>query len=125
VSVSHNLACCTVGKLSENDAQSYSLLSTLNSATCGPSESQWYHLSDLTVLQVLFDCASFSDSLPTVQHAKLCETDTVQNLTDIKMCSTAHTELRCNEPNFSKVKSLFKLPDSLEETERDKQNYRT
>jgi hypothetical protein len=41
-------------------------------------------------------------------------------LTDIKMCNTAHTELRCNEPNFSKVKSLFKLPDSLEETERDK-----
>jgi hypothetical protein len=45
---------------------------------------------------------------------------TLQNFTDIKMCSTAHTELRCNEPNFSKVKSLFKLPDSLEETERDK-----
>ena len=37
------------------------------------------------VLNSEYDCASFSDSLPTVQHAKLCETDTVQNLTDIKM----------------------------------------
>ena len=75
---------------------------------------------EFNVLNSEYDCASFSDSLPTEQHAKLCETDTVQNLTDIKMCNTTHTELRCNESNFSKVKSLFKLPDSLEETERDK-----
>jgi hypothetical protein len=38
VSVSHNLARCTVGKLYENDVQSYSLLSTLNSATVRPFE---------------------------------------------------------------------------------------
>ena len=77
-------------------------------------------VAEFNVLNSEYDCASFSDSLPTVQHAKLCETDTVQNFTDIKMCNTAHTELRCNEPNFSKVKSLFKLSDRLEETERDK-----
>jgi hypothetical protein len=43
-------------------------------------------VAEFNVLNSEYDCASFSDSLPTVQHAKLCETNTVQNLTYIKMC---------------------------------------
>ena len=35
-------------------------------------------VAEFNVLNSEYDCASFSDSLPTVQHAKLCETDTVQ-----------------------------------------------
>ena len=40
--------------------------------------------------------------------------------TDVEMCNTVHTELPYKEPDFSKVESLCKLPDSLEDTERDK-----
>ena len=37
-------------------------------------------VAEFSVLNSEYDCTSFSYSLPTVQRAKLCETDTVQIL---------------------------------------------
>lgn len=77
-------------------------------------------VAEFNVLNNEYDCTSFSNSLPTVQHARLSETNTVENFTDFEKSENVHSEHPCKEPDFSKVKTLFKMPDSLEETERDK-----
>jgi hypothetical protein len=51
-------------------------------------------VAEFNVLNSEYDCALFSDSLPTVQHAKLCETDTVQNLTVSSV--TKRSRFSCN-----------------------------
>ncbi|CAG2203086.1 unnamed protein product [Mytilus edulis] len=66
-------------------------------------------IAEFSVLNNEYECASFSDTIPEVQHVDVSET-----------IDSPHSEFTCSKPDYSKVKSLFTLPENLQETESDK-----
>ncbi|VDI74561.1 Hypothetical predicted protein [Mytilus galloprovincialis] len=66
-------------------------------------------IAEFSVLNNEYECASFSDTIPEVQHVDVSET-----------IDSPHSKFTCSKPDYSKVKSLFTLPENLQETESDK-----
>ncbi|CAC5391988.1 unnamed protein product [Mytilus coruscus] len=66
-------------------------------------------IAEFNVLNKEYECASFSDTIPEVQHVDVSTT-----------IDSPHSEFTRSKPDFSKVKSLFTLPKNLQETESDK-----
>ncbi|CAG2219487.1 unnamed protein product [Mytilus edulis] len=56
-----------------------------------------------------YECASFSHTIPEVQHVEVSET-----------IDSPHSHFTHSKPDYSKVKSLFTFPENLQETESDK-----
>ncbi|CAC5392025.1 unnamed protein product [Mytilus coruscus] len=66
-------------------------------------------IAEFSVLNKEYECASFSDTIPEVQHVEVSET-----------VDSLHSQFTSSKPDYSKVKSLFTLPENLQETELDK-----
>ncbi|CAG2212900.1 unnamed protein product [Mytilus edulis] len=67
-------------------------------------------IAEFNVLNKEYKCALFSDTIPEVQHIDISET-----------IDSPHSEFTGSKLDYSKVKSLFILPENLQETESDKQ----
>ncbi|CAC5382041.1 unnamed protein product [Mytilus coruscus] len=65
-------------------------------------------IAKFSVLNNEYECASFSDTIPEVQHVEVSET-----------IDSPHSQFTRSKPDYSKVKSLFTLPENLQETELD------
>ncbi|CAC5411889.1 unnamed protein product [Mytilus coruscus] len=59
-----------------------------------------------------YECASFSDNIPEVLYVEVSET-----------IDSPHSQFTRSKPDFSKVKSLFTLPENSQETELDELAY--